>query len=267
MVGGTRRTRAAAQMPLWKAAPKNTKVVKNTTGTGEWVEKWWNQERGQWVHNYALETRAANEAAKFRELKNFAGALPKIRGSYRADLKKDGREQIIALIVALIDQAFFRIGTRDTDQDDVYGATTLRKRHLSFHKNEAHFEFFGKAHQEQHKMVCDPLITALLKKLRAACRSQHDRLFRHEGRPISAAEVNAYLAKHGATAKQFRTYHATRLAREKLLQRKKEPENKQRVVGQVIEEVAGMIGHEPATCKKSYVDPRVVNAFLAGRLK
>jgi DNA topoisomerase-1 len=265
MVGRT--TRAAQPPPLWKVPPKRTKVIANTTGTGDWVEKWWNKDRGQWVHNYALSTRAANEAAKFRELKSFASSLPKIRGAYRADLKKDGRVQVIALIVALIDQAFFRIGTRDTDHDDVYGATTLRKRHLSFHGREAHFEFFGKAHQEQHKMVCDPAITTLLKKLRAACRSQHDRLFRHEGRAITASEVNVYLASFGATAKQFRTYHATRLAREKLLkERKIEPGRRSQAVSSVVVEVAEMIGHEPATCRKSYIDPRVVNAYLQGRL-
>src|SRR5204862_6280680 len=139
-------------------------------------------------------------------------------------------------------------GTRDTEQENIYGVTTLRKRHLTFQGSEAHFDYQGKYDQEQHKMICDAKLLVMLKQLHRACGSKHDRLFRHEGRPIRAAEVNAYLSEFGATAKMFRTYHATRLAREMLLaQNKSELKDRKKIVAEVVKEVAQVIGHEPGS--------------------
>lgn len=261
-------SQATPRTGLWKAPPPGVKVIKNTTGEGNWVEKWWSEKGQKWVHNYTVEFRAAQEAEKFRENLTFARALPKIRGAYTEALKGDDRKSTIALIVALIDQAFFRIGTRDTDQDNIYGVTTLRKRHLTFQGNEAHFDYRGKHDQEQHKMIVDPKLLSMLKALHKACRNQHDRLFRHQGRPISAAEVNAFLADFGVTAKMFRTYHATRLAREKLLlQKGSEIKERKKIVTEVVCEVADAVGHTPAVCRGSYIDPRVIDAFMEGKLR
>jgi DNA topoisomerase I len=256
--------RPAPRAAFWKPPP-GVEIIKNTTGQGDWVEKYYDK---GWKYKYPVEVRAANDAAKFQQNLIFGRALPKIRAQYTKDLGGDDRRAIVALIVALMDQAFFRVGTIDTDDADVYGATTLRKRHLTFQGHEAHFDFFGKHHQEQHKVILDPTLFAMLKSLRAACKSKHDRLFRFEGSPISAREVNNYLSEFGATAKMFRTYHATRLAREKLLAHKgAEIKERKKIVTQVVKDVAEMIGHEPATCRGSYIDPRVIEAFMEGKLR
>lgn len=247
------------------------RIIRNTTGEGLNCGYYYDPENpGAKKLLYLKTVRASQETEKFKANLAFARALPKMRARYREDLKGNDRKAIIALIVALMDQAFFRIGTKDTDDEGVYGVTTLRKWHLKFKGNEAHFDYDGKKKQEQHKMIVDPKLFAMLKTLRDACKSRNDRLFRHEGRPIGAAEVNAYLKDFGVTAKMFRTYHATRLAREKLLPYKNVETKKERekILKAVVEEVAEIIGHEPGTCRAYYIDhDRVIDPFLEGRLK
>ncbi len=251
----------------WKTPPPGVLVVTNNGGRGDWVEKWQNPKTGKWVHNYTFVTMARKAGAKFAANVDLARNLASIRAHYRHDLGHNNRAGVIALVVALIDQAYFRVGNEQSDGNGVYGVTTLQKRHVSIDKNSVDFRFVGKKQVEQHKVVTDGALASCIKNLLAACKSDDDRLFRFAGKAIEARDVNAYLKPFGVTAKQFRTYHATRLARAFLLPRRNVASSERvKTVNAMFAYVAPKLGHTPAVCRESYVDPAVVNAFVRGCL-
>ena len=71
-----------------------------------------------------------------------------------------------------------------------------------------------------------------------------------------------------ATAKDFRTWHATVLAAAALAETAEPGDTKasrKRAVAGAMKEVAEFLGNTPALARSSYVDPRVVDAYEQGR--
>jgi DNA topoisomerase IB len=71
-----------------------------------------------------------------------------------------------------------------------------------------------------------------------------------------------------ATAKDFRTWHATVIAAAALAESDEPGESKasrKRAEVAAMKEVAEFLGNSPALARSSYVDPRVVDAYEEGR--
>ena len=71
-----------------------------------------------------------------------------------------------------------------------------------------------------------------------------------------------------ATAKDFRTWHATVIAAAVLAETDEPGETKasrKRAVTAAMKEVAEFLGNTPTLARSSYVDPRVVDAYEQGR--
>ncbi len=87
---------------------------------------------------------------------------------------------------------------------------------------------------------------------------------------LKADDVNAYIKRtigEGFTAKDFRTWNATALLAVALARRADGGESRAaraRVVGAAVAEVASILGNTPAVCRRSYIDPRVIDRFDAG---
>jgi len=244
-------------------------VTPNDTGSGNWVEKWRSPKTGKWVHKYTLKFIAARANQKFADNVHVGRQLPAIRKMLAADIKKDGTpEQALALIVTLIDNAYFRVGNETSDDNGVHGVTTLEKRHVTVYRNRATFDYVGKKKVTQHRIVTDNVVARLLRRLKKNAPTEDTRLFTVNGNKIDAGDVNDYLDAFDVTAKQFRTFHSTRLVREKLLARGDVPADaREDVVDAVLQDVAELLGHSPAVNRKSYTDPKVIQAFMKGRLR
>jgi DNA topoisomerase-1 len=122
--------------------------------------------------------------------------------------------------------------------------------------------FDGKSGVRWERDLKDPKLAKLLKARLGDLKGPHARVF-----DVHADDVNAYLKPFKATAKKFRTFHATRLARAELLLHKgAPPEQREKIVTQMFVHVAAQLGHTPAVDRESYVDPMVVRAFVKGRL-
>ena len=83
--------------------------------------------------------------------------------------------------------------------------------------------------------------------------------------------VNEYLRDASgldATAKDFRTWHATVLAAAALAEAPPAPEvtktARKRTVAAVMREVAEYLGNTPTLARSAYVDPRVIDAYEEG---
>jgi DNA topoisomerase IB len=137
------------------------------------------------------------------------------------------------------------------------------------------FEFVGKSGIEHHVEVDDPLAVETLERMRRR-RTRDDPCllaFRNGRgwRSLTPGSVNDYLrASSGldATAKDFRTWHATVLAAAALAEApgpEASATSRKRAVAGVMREVAEYLGNTPALARSSYVDPRVIDAYEEGR--
>jgi len=263
-----RMAHMAGAAAKWKRPPPGVKVTPNRTGQGNWIEKWTSPTTGKTVYNYTQRFMQQQALKKFRENAEFARTLPKIKEQLQHDLAGRGRYRIVAAVVGCIQDAYFRVGNPESAKYGVFGVTTLQAQHLKFEDGRAVFDYIGKKKQPQHRVVDDRAVIAVLRDLKAACKNPDGPLFVYQGTPISDHEVNSYLAPFGVTAKQFRTFHATRLCRKFLLEQGHLPSSRrEQAVQQAVESTAALLGHTPEVCRGSYIDPVVIEAFMAGELK
>jgi DNA topoisomerase I len=251
----------------WKVPPPGVEVTANDTGRGAWIEKWRSPTTGAWVHNYTQAYMEARAEKKFVDNRRFGEVVGDIRKAVAKDLTRDNtKAQLSALCVALIDQAYFRVGNETSEGNGVYGVTTLQAKHVQLGDDgRVSFEYVGKARVEQHRVVVDKQIAKILKRLKAQ-RGPDERLFRFKNDAIDAGDVNRYLSQFGVTAKQFRTFHATRLMHEMLASNPGLAEDERpAAVSAAFERVAAKLGHTPEVCRGSYVDPTLIEDFLAGK--
>ncbi len=274
----------------WKAPPKDalhhTINSDNTSGAG-WIEKWVAPATGKWVHNYTEAEMVRRAGEKFVDNRAFAKHLPQIRAQIDVDMAgPDAKRKVIALVVALIDHTYIRVGNEDSThrsheapqhasrtraadkKQDTYGITTMHVGHWQGGKGL--FAFLGKSEVAHLRPVRDAKLKRKVDIL-ARHRPKSAPLFHVNGAHITAVDVNAYLAPWGATAKKFRTYHATRMAFEQLTrlhaaQPRSDAGARETSLPAVISAVALQIGHDAATCKKHYIDPAVLELFVRGKL-
>lgn len=225
---------------------------------------------GRKQYLYHPEFRARQERAKFERLVRFGQELPHLRAAMARDLDNDelDRDRVCAIALRLIDLGWFRVGSdRHTQASGTYGITTLRKRHVSVRGHRIRLEFAGKGRSQVRTSLVDDELAAAIRELRAV--PGRGRLFRYERDGVlynlSSRTVNEYVKEHlGSefTAKDFRTWGATLLAAVELAERG--PDGKGAVTA-VMRSVAERLGNTPAVCRRSYVAPAVVDAYLEGR--
>ncbi len=210
--------------------------------------------------------------------------LKKIRSTYRNDLKAGGlqRERVTALVVGLIDKGCFRIGHDVSIDDGVFGISTLQRQHIRVSGSKIHFNFTGKKGVPQSHVVQDKLLAEAMqdvlnvkeKPKKPGGKRDSDEVFcyyntKGQLRTVSNYVINNYLSRWGITAKDFRTYHASRLTFEGLNKRPRPRDlgKRKEVLEAVIKETAKKLGHEPRTAKRSYIDPQIMELYLKGRFK
>ncbi len=236
--------------------------------------------KGNVQYIYDEETTEQAKAEKFRRAVTLAQQLPSILEDLKTALAKGDtpREKVVAAIVALIDRCQFRIGTDEyAEKHGTFGVTTLRPEHVTVSGSEVRFQFTGKKQVPWDKAVTDPDLAKFIEHLSAD--SPGDRLFWYnkDGKqyPVKASHVNAFLSEYGVTAKDLRTYHATKAMFEELKAasrpEKSEPLTKKETAARLkaaFEKVAYQMGHTPAVCRTSYVLPQLVDDFVqnGGRL-
>lgn len=230
---------------------------------------------GRRQYRYHDAWRRRRDAEKFDRMIEFAAALPSIRTRITKDLRRKGypRERVLALAVRLLDVGLFRAGSEEyAEENDTYGLATLEREHVSFRAGRAIFNYTAKFGKERVQEISDPESVALLRTL-ARRRGGGSRLLAwrdgKEWTDLRSEDVNAYLkeiAGGAFTAKDFRTWGATVLCAVLLAGQPpaRSVTGHRRAVAAVLREVAEILGNTPAVCRKSYVDPRLVDRFASG---
>ncbi len=233
---------------------------------------------GRRQYLYHPDWRTRREAEKFDRMLEFGEALVTAREVVLADLGRQGMplERACAVAVRLIDLGYFRIGNDVyADAHGSFGLTTLERRHVKRRQDRLVFTFTGKSGVDHHIEIDDPTVVAAVETMRR--RRSHEDLsllaYKQDRswHSILPTLVNDYVrATTGlqASAKDFRTWHATVLAAAALAQTEEPGETKasrKRAVSGAMKEVSGFLGNTPALARSSYVDPRVVHAYEGGR--
>jgi DNA topoisomerase I len=231
--------------------------------------------RGRKQYRYHTRFRQMREEAKYARLPAFAQALRRIRRRTAEDVRRRGlpRVKVLAVAVQLLEKTLIRIGNEEYARaNGSVGLTTMHDRHAKIRGAEMHFEFRGKSGVAH---VVD-LHDARLAKIVKACRDLPGyELFQYvddkgDRQTISSDDVNAYLRHISGddfTAKDFRTWAGTVLAAQALarLARFKSQTEAKRNVVQAIASVAKRLGNTKSVCRKCYIHPAILAAYMDGR--
>ena len=227
-------------------------------------------------YRYHAEWRATRDETKYDRLIAFAEALPRIRQRTSADLAKPGlaREKVLATVVQLLEKSLIRVGNDEyAKKNRSFGLTTMRNRHVRVRGSRVKFEFKGKSGVSHSVDVDDKRLARIVK----VCQElPGQELFEYideagEHHDVGSADVNAYvkeIAGEDFTAKDFRTWAGTVLACTALqeLDDMEPPSRVKKNVVQAIEAVAGVLGNTKAVCRKSYIHPAVIDAYVDGSM-
>lgn len=86
-------------------------------------------------------------STKFYQMSEFGEVLPKIRAQVAEDLtsKTMTKEKCLALVIRLMEETHIRVGSDQyAINNETYGLTTLRNKHLKLEKGKITFRFTGK---------------------------------------------------------------------------------------------------------------------------
>jgi DNA topoisomerase I len=209
----------------------------------------------------------------------FARVLPRLRRRLNEDLSDGeelGRGQVLACAVRLLDLGLFRIGGEEyTASGGSYGLATLQREHVTVSQGVASFDYPAKSGVRRLHTVsdeaCVELLGALLKR-----RGGPPQLlaFRERRRwhPLHSDDISTYLKGQIGerfSAKDFRTWNGTLLAAVGLASAAGSASggagrSGPRVISRVVRDVSEALGNTPAVARRAYIDPRVLDRYLAG---
>jgi len=224
---------------------------------------------GRKQYRYHPDFRMMREGDKFDKCEAFGRLLPLIRARVDEDLSQPQVTQTraIASVVRLLDLSAVRIGNRYYAQNnDSFGATTLRRDHAELKSGGLELQFTGKGGRRREITLDDPRLSRAIRRMDELPRDRDDadladRLFRFEDaeghpQPVTSHDVNSYLRDtmgEDFSAKHFRTWHASVIAFE-MLAGASEPIT----IRAMLEVVSDHLGNTEATARKSYIHPAVI---------
>ncbi len=232
--------------------------------------------RGRKQYRYHAGWRQFRDEAKYDQMLAFATALPALRRQIAKDLLAAGlpRRKVIAAVVQLLEKTLIRVGNDEYARDNQsFGLTTMRNRHVKVSKSTLRFRFRGKGGKSHDIAFHDARLARIVRRCQDLPGHELFGYIDDEGKAqdIGSLDVNAYLREvtgQDYTAKTFRTWAATVLAAcalQELPEFQSDAHAKRNIV-KAVEAVAGVLGNTPAICRKSYIHPAIADAYVDGSL-
>lgn len=231
--------------------------------------------KGRKVYRYHHRWREVRDATKYHRMAAFGEALPLIRQRVDQDLRRRGlpREKVLATVVRLLEMTHIRVGNEEyVRENGSFGLTTLRNRHIDISGSTLRFQFRGKSGKHHVVDLHDPRLARIIRRCQEIPGHELFQYVDEEGHhTIESTDVNDYLRSISGqdfTAKDFRTWAGTGLAA-RVLAELPTPESGthgKKNVAQAVKSVACQLGNTPAVCRKSYIHPAIIDAYLDGSL-
>lgn len=220
--------------------------------------------------------REQKDRLKFDRALSLAESLPAARRRVTRDLHTEGPTERKALAAAfrMLDTGSLRVGSeRYAEANGSRGLATLLCSHATVSGSAVSLRFPAKSGQEWVSTIVDADLAAIVRSFKR--RGPRARLlaYKDAGRwhPLSSQQINVYVKEctGGAfSAKDFRTLHGTLAAAISLSMHGLEHSKpaRARAVAQAMVDAAAVLSNTPAIARKSYVDPRLVDAYLSGEV-
>jgi DNA topoisomerase I len=239
---------------------------------------------GRRQYRYHDEWRWARDREKHERVLVLGEQLPEIRAEVTRRLAMRGlnRDRVLAAGVRMLDSGMFRSGGEEyapDDEDDdegSFGLATLRREHVRLRPSAIEIEYTAKGGNPRSIRLRDPALRKVIGGLLRRRDPAPELLAWRNGRAwrnVRATDLNdavKELAGDGFTCKDLRTWNATVLAGITLAELASDgvPRStraRTRLVTATMEVVSEHLGNTPAVARSSYVDPRVIECFDAGR--
>ncbi|MDM7832616.1 DNA topoisomerase IB [Cellulomonas edaphi] len=257
-----------------------------------WISPWHNGHiqaagmdaaaRRQYLYHQQWRTR--RDRLKHDHVLDVARRLPAARRRVRRDLQLTGwpRDKALALAFRLLDLAYLRIGGEGyAAKHGSYGLATLLREHVRVlapasegDEGRVHLRFPAKSGQIRDTVVEDDDVARLVRSLVRRPDDNPELLaWRDEDgtwHDVTSADISTYVKQRlgaDASAKDFRTWHATVLAARGLAAAGPAPRSeraRRRIATQVVKDVAEELGNTPAVCRASYIDQRLFDLWEHG---
>jgi DNA topoisomerase-1 len=230
--------------------------------------------RGRKQYRYHAQWRTVRDEAKFGRMIEFGQTVAAIRRRVAADLRQPprSREHVLAMVMRLLERTLIRVGNDEYARANrSYGLTTLRSRHVSIRGAKLRFTFRAKSGVPQRIDLED---ARLARSVRRCQDLPGQTLFQYvdddgAAQAVDSGDVNAYLrasAGEDFSAKDFRTWAGTVLAAMVLadLPDGVSQTARQRALVAAVDVVASRLGNTRAVCRRCYIHPAVLEAYLDG---
>jgi len=196
----------------------------------------WRDVQGHTNKTYAIAYTKGQAVAKFNRTKRLNAVIPRIEKRCSRDITNSAtpaRTRDAALAVAIIHDTFRRVGKgrskvywdgkdgrpgpkKNKDGKFIYeytptfGVTSMQAQHIQVKGKKVYLEFLGKKGKLNQVEVTDDVVKKELISRKKASKSKTDKII-----DVTEPTVNAYIKDISGgdfTAKDFRTYHGTRIA-------------------------------------------------------
>jgi DNA topoisomerase-1 len=232
--------------------------------------------KGRKQYRYHPRFREVRDESKFGRMLAFSEVLPVIRDRVERDLSQRGlpRDKVLATVVWLLERTLFRVGNVAYARNNrSYGLTTLRRRHVQVKGSRLRFEFRGKSGVTRTADVFDRRVARIVQRCQELPGQELFKYLDDDGsrQAVDSGDINDYLRQisgQDVTAKDFRTWAGTINAATALAElgpATSERQAKLNIV-QSVDRVAERLGNTRAVCRKYYVHPAVLDAYLDGRV-
>ncbi|WP_373060387.1 DNA topoisomerase IB [Zunongwangia sp. H14] len=232
------------------------------------------KQRKQYMY-HPLWSKIRNQT-KFFKMAAFGKKLPKIRKQVDEDLDlpEMSRRKILALIIRLMEETHIRIGNDYYAKNNkTYGLSTFRTRHVKTYKHEVKFEFVGKKGKEHSISVKDRKLIKLINQCEEIPGWELFKFYDEKGhkQAIDSGMINDYIHELSGdmfSAKDFRTWSATKIFFETLKEAGYTPdekENKKNIIT-AYDAAASGLGNTRSVCRSYYVHPKIVEDYENGRI-
>ncbi|GAC1630449.1 MAG: DNA topoisomerase IB [Chloroflexota bacterium] len=232
--------------------------------------------KGRKQYRYHDHWREIRDDTKYTRMIAFGQQIPRIREQSSRDLslRSLSHDKVIGTIVQLLDATAIRVGNEEyARENQSFGLTTLRRQHVDVEGTRARFHFRGKSGKVHEVDISDRRLVRAIKRCEEIPGQElFQYLDEHHNRvTVDSADVNDYLRQvtgQNFTAKDFRTWHGTVTAADSLYKLgplETETQAKKNV-NEAIKAAAAHLGNTPAICRKSYVYPGIIEAYMDGSL-
>lgn len=208
---------------------------------------------------------------KFSKIIDFGLNLSKIRRQTNEAMKSKvlDKKRVLATIIWLLEHTFIRIGNEEySKENNSFGLTTLRNRHVEVKGEDIKFEFKGKSGVYNSLEISHPIVAKNIKKCSELPGYE---LFQYiddngEKHAVDSQDVNDFLKEitnDEFTAKDFRTWGATNLSANHFFKIGFTPEKTvlKKNISETVKKVASHLNNTVSVCRSYYIHPTVIHSY------